>query len=158
VVVAVLLFGLGVLVYVVDRGPAQAQWLPAFGRIVAPAGASVFGTWGLWLPSFVHALAFSLLTAAALPRRALPAYGACAAWAGVNLIFELGQHAAVRGSLARGLHDVLGDTSPARALAGYFLRGTFDGGDIAAALAGALLAAVLLRLFFSDPLEDPHET
>ena len=134
---------LGVLVYVTDRDPAHAMLLP---RIAALDTGALFGVIGSSLPSFIHPFAFSLFTAAALKRAASPAYGACAAWWAVNLAFEAGQHEQLSGRLAEWLQFVFGPTWLTRALSNYFLRGTFDLGDIAAVTAGALAAAGVLAL------------
>jgi hypothetical protein len=68
----------------------------------------------------------------------------------VNALFELGQLAAVSQTLAAALRPipVLGSW-----LAGYFLRGSFDPGDIAASALGSLSAAAVVHLFV---LETPH--
>jgi hypothetical protein len=133
--------GLGVLVYLTDRAA-----LPSALVNQAPglAGRHLFGSAAQWLPSFVHTLAFSLFTAVALPARSAARYGACAVWALVNMGFEMGQHAAVKTSLAAGLHEWLGHSAPVRRLGAYFLTGTFDVADLLAALGGALAAAALI--------------
>jgi hypothetical protein len=144
-------FVLGALVYLTDRPATSAALIPSVGWM---AGLQIFGTTGQWLPSFVHPLAFSLFTAAALPTRAAPRYGVCAAWGAVNLVFELGQHAAIKAQLAMGLQDVFGSTRAARWLGNYLLRGTFDVADVTAVICGALTAALLLQLL--RPLQEQH--
>lgn len=134
---------LGVLVYLTDRSASSATMIP---RVQALASHHVFGTIGQWLPSFVHPLAFSLFTAAAMPARAAPRYGACVAWAAVNLAFEVGQHAAIRETLAGALYGVIGHAPPVHWLANYFLRGTFDIGDMVVICLGSLAAAAVLSL------------
>lgn len=136
-------FPVGMLVYMADRDPAHAMLFP---RIAALDTGALFGALGAWLPSFIHPFAFSLFTAAALKRAASPAHGACAAWWAVNLAFEAGQHEQISGRLADGLQLVFGPTWLTRAVSNYFLRGTFDVGDIAAVTAGALAAAGVLVL------------
>jgi hypothetical protein len=143
-----LALALGLLVYLLDRSPTQAMLIP---RIAALAGSRVFGVIGQWLPSFVHPFAFSLFTAAALAPRVGPRYEACVAWGAVNIAFELGQHPLLSGRVAEALQDALGRTPLTRSIANYFLRGTFDIGDIVAALAGALAAAVVLYLLHPRP-------
>jgi hypothetical protein len=143
VAVAGCVLALGVLVYMTDRDPARAQWWP---RMASLATGPIFGAAGQWLPSFVHPFAFSLFTAAALPRAAAPAYAACAAWWAVNVAFEAGQQAQVSAWLADTLPRVLGDNRLAQALSSYFVLGTFDAGDVAAAAAGALAAAGVLHI------------
>ena len=143
---------LGLLLYVADRGSTHAVLIP---RVDMLSGHRLFGTLGDSLGSFVHAFAFSLFTAAAWPPRPVPAYGACAAWCAVNVAFELGQHPQVSARLAQALSAGLGQTTPTRALANYFVRGTFDGADIAAAIVGALAAACVLH-FLHDGRQARH--
>lgn len=133
----------GVLVYLSDRSPSHALLVPA----VAPlSGRQLFGAIGLWLPSFVHPLAFSLFSAALLAPQPRWRYGACAFWFGVNAAFEVGQHPQVRGPLAEAVRQGLGQGPVGRAFENYFLRGTFDLGDLIAAALGAALAACILHL------------
>jgi hypothetical protein len=143
--------GLGLLVYLADRGSSHVallRWLPLAG------GHAVFGVLGQWLPSFVHACAFGLLTAAALP--AVPALrlGACAVWGAADVAFELGQHPILSPWLASTLHHAFGTGPLTRALSNYFVHGTFDIGDVAAAVLGALAASLLVMLLRS--MEDRH--
>ena len=133
----------GLLVYLGDRGAASAALLPTGWAL---GGGPGFGALGMWLPSFVHPFAFSLFTAALLPLRAVPAYGVCAAWCAVNLVFEIGQHPGVSGLLAQAVQETFGSGPVGTALARYFVRGTIDWGDIAAAVLGSLFAASLLRV------------
>ena len=142
---------LGLLVYLLDRSPAQAMLIPS---IAALAGSPVFGVVGQWLPSFVHPFAFSLFTAAALAPRPRPRYDACIGWGAVNIAFEFGQHPLLSGRIAEALQDTLGRTALTRSIANYFLRGTFDVADVLAALAGALAAAVVLRQL--QPRREPE--
>jgi hypothetical protein len=134
---------LGLLVYLTDRSSSSASLIP---RVDALAGRHVFGAIGQWLPSFVHPFSFALLSAAALGARDTPRYGVCVAWCLIDVAFEIGQHPQVKLPLAQALQDGLGWTPLARPLADYFLRGTFDAGDIAAAVLGGLAACFVLRL------------
>ena len=55
-----LLLLIGLWVYLADRAPGHAMWVPAWPRL---GGGASFGVIGQWLPSFVHPFAFILLTA-----------------------------------------------------------------------------------------------
>jgi len=103
-------------------------------------GATLFGTVGAWLPSFVHPFSFALLTAAALPAGSRWRYSGCVGWGLVNVAFELGQHPALKGSWRESF-----DAGVAVPLGRYFIHGSFDVRDLAAAVAGALAAAAVLR-------------
>ena len=136
--VAVAALVLGTSIYLIDRAPGHAMLIPHLGS----AGATpMFGAMGAWLPSFLHPLAFALLTAAVLPAASPWRYGGCALWGAINVLFEMGQHAALKGAWLVAV-DIGAMPS---ALARYFIRGTFDTADLAAAAAGALAAAALLR-------------
>ncbi len=137
---AIAALAIGALIYFVDRTPMHH--------------AAIFGLAGGWLPSFVHPFAFSLLTAAANPRNDTPGYAACAGWWGVNVMAECGQHSSLSAPIAGSLHASFGDAWPASRVASYFVRGTFDPGDLAAATAGALAAALVLWML--DGREDRH--
>jgi glutathione S-transferase len=137
------LLALGLLVYLADRPAGQAMLLPAWPRL---ADGAWFGSAGHWLPSFVHPLAFSLLTVAALGPSPRPRYGVCVAWGALNAAFELGQLPQVATAIAAALHDSGGPATPSRALADYFVHGRFDAADLAAVALGSVAAAILLRL------------
>jgi hypothetical protein len=133
---------LGVLVYLTDRSASHA---PVLLHIGLQAPHRWFGAVGGWLPSFVHALAFSLFSAALLAPLPRWEIGACGFWFAVNAAFEIGQHPRVHGPLADALRHGLGQGPVARAFGNYFLRGTFDVGDLVAAALGAALAASILH-------------
>lgn len=138
-----LALALGLLVYLTERDIAGSALIPS---VAALAGFQLFGALGPWLPSFVHPFAFSLFTAAALSPGSAWRYHACVFWCVVNLAFECGQYPLISAPLAKVLQGSFGPSSTARMVSNYFLRGTFDGGDIAAAVLGAVAAAVVLRL------------
>lgn len=133
---------MGILVYLTDRS-ASPVLLP---RVAALAGRQLFGMPGQWLPSFVHALAFGLLTAVALRPTAATRHLACAAWCAVNIAFEAGQHPALKSWWSGALDARAGDWIITRSVLNYFIRGTFDWSDACAAIVGALAAAALLRI------------
>jgi hypothetical protein len=141
--------GLGGLVYLTDRDGVHAALIPAF------AGSHLFGAVGLWLPSLVHSLAFSLFTAATLPVRSAWRFGACAAWFVIDAAFELGQHPAISHELGEAIASGIGPMALGRTLAHYFVSGSFDAADIAAAGCGALTAAAVL-LLARRRLENDH--
>lgn len=132
----------GVLLYLSDRPVGSAWLIPA---VPALHGLGLFGSASGWLPSFVHTIGFALLTAAALPARAGWQYGACLSWFTVDAAFELGQLPQVAPRLAGAIDDLFGPSRLGQHLGAYFMRGSFDVDDLAAA-AGALCAAILLRL------------
>ena len=132
----------GLAVYLADRHGTQAGLAPVLAGVVA---GPIFGPLGEWLPSGVHTFAFSLFTAAVLRPGAAPRRVACAAWCAVNLAFEIGQHAAFKPHWAAAQHTVAGASPIARPVLRYLMAGTFDAGDVAAILLGALAASLLLQ-------------
>lgn len=145
------MLALGALVYVLDR-PAGSAWLmPASWE---RAGASAWlGAAGQWLPSLAHAFAFSVLTALVLPLRRRFAAAACAGWALVDTLAEVGQHAALSQQVAAGVDSLLGALFGPAAWVGqvgrYFTRGSFDPADVAAGLAGCALAYLALHVMLA---------
>jgi hypothetical protein len=121
----------GGVVYALDRDPAQVWLMPAAGSL--PQGRG-------WLPralsdslpSFVHVLAFALLTALVWARTRQQAIVAVAAWWWLDLLFELAQLGAVRAALQ------------GHAWLRHWPQGEFDGADVLALSVGALLAAALV--------------
>ena len=142
-VVAGLVWALGMLVYLTDRPPSQAMLMPAF--VDWHRARPLFGVLGGSLPSFVHPFVLALLTATTL-RDARSRYGACAVWCVIDIAFECGQHPLIREPLALAMHTLLDPVRLGQPLASYFLRGTFDPADIVAALLGGFAAAGALRL------------
>lgn len=144
--VGVLALAIGALVYVTERPAGHAALLPAWASATRVA---CFGAVGGWLPSFLHPFAFALLTAAALrTRRTAVGYAVCAGWALVNVVIECAQLPAAAAAVARAIDaapTVAGSLQPLRR---YVLAGTFDTADVVAALAGALAAAIVLRLSY----------
>ena len=141
--IAALALLLGTLVYITDRDASHVLLIPDLG---AWAQGRLFGALGQWLPSFVHPLAFSLVTAAWLAPSAKPRYGACAAWGAVNIAFETGQHPQLSRPWADALLSGEARVPLIQPLARYFVGGTFDPGDIVAAVLGSLAAAAVLRV------------
>lgn len=138
-----LALAVGALVYTVDRHFSLIAPVVPPGSL---ATGALFGVLGQWLPSFVHPFAFCLFTAAVHTSGARAPYWPCVAWWGVNVIFELGQARGVDAAIATVLQDALGQTWLSRPLSEYLVRGTFDVADLAAATAGAIAAACVLRM------------
>jgi hypothetical protein len=116
----------GVLVYSLERPAGSVPFLPAAlslhgGQVWLPPALS--GP----LPTFLHTLAFTLITAAFLAPTRRAGLAACAAWAAVNIAFEASQHTAFRD------------------FTGFGMQGRFDPLDLLAALLGAAAAYPFIR-------------
>jgi hypothetical protein len=133
---------LGLLVYLADRPPLAAR-LPL--HVPGVSGARWFGSAADWLPALAHTAGFGLLTAAVLPPRGRWALAGCVFWGLVNVLAEVGQLPRVDQLLAALLVDTLGDGRAVAFVAQYFTLGTFDPLDVAAAVAGTLVALLVLR-------------
>jgi len=137
-----LLLVLGVIVYALDRG-GSTDFLPAW--LTREAGPSIFGFAGKHLPTFVHTLAFILITAAVLwpwPRL-LPAI--CGIWVFIECAFELGQLEPF-GERIAGVVPAWFDGVPLLdATPGFFASGTFDPLDILSIGLGAITAYLIVR-------------
>lgn len=140
---ATLLLAIGVLVYVLDRG-GTVYFLHTWTATLTASG--VFGPLGNHLPTFLHTLAFILITAAILrpwPRQ-LPAI--CATWFVIECLFELGQIASISGQLAAAVPAWFDRLPVLETTASYFIRGTYDPLDILSIALGAVIAYPLVHL------------
>lgn len=150
----VLILLLGVFVYVLDRrGAVLPVW---FATTVSPIADSelVFGTSGMWLPSFAHAFSFSVLTAAVWRSLGRAAYGACLMWWLIDVAFEATQHPRLSSTVADAMKALPGQTWVAHRVANHFVAGTFDIADVVAITFGSVAAAGLMLLMRSLRHED----
>ncbi|MFW2403923.1 MAG: hypothetical protein ACN4GT_04080 [Gammaproteobacteria bacterium] len=139
---ATLLLIIGIIVYAVDRGGA-AYFLP--GWLATDGETAIFGPLGDRLPTFVHTLAFILITAAVLwpwPRL-LPV--TCVAWFVIECLFEIGQHESFAERIADAMPAWFDGIPVLEATPAYFVSGTFDWLDIVSIGLGAVTAYLLVR-------------
>lgn len=135
----------GVLIYVTARPAGSVYLLPS--SVTMLARRSLFGTADAFLPSFLHVLAFTLLTVAILRPRSRGGIAAVAgAWCATNVLFEIGQHTLIARLIAASLPAWFGHVALLENVGPYFLRGTFDYADIAAAVAGGSVAYLICML------------
>lgn len=116
----------GALFYVLERPADSALFLPpalslndGHGHLPPALGGA--------LPTFLHTLAFPLMTAALLPPTIRARFGGCGAWAAIETMFEAAQHPLVAKTFGAGM------------------AGIFDPLDVIAALGGAATAFLLMR-------------
>lgn len=134
---------LGILVYLVDRPPAETFVPSAFSLYqVIPC---IFGRLGQSLPTFAHVFAFSLLTAVLLGGGKRTAVAICLGWMAIETAFELGQHPALAPALVKLIPSWFGQIPVLQKTDSYFLRGTFDRGDMLSIVLGALAAYVVIQ-------------
>jgi len=133
---------LGVAVYVLAR-PAAIWILPAALHFPSDVPWLVRASGAV--PTFTHTAAFALLTAGVLgdTRRT---WAACCTWVAINAAFEIGQHPAVSRQLAQWLPRWLDHVWLLDQTRAYFVNGTFDSTDIAAAALGGAAAWAVIRM------------
>ena len=141
---ALLCLAAGTLVYLTGRPPDSAYLLPQAWKGVV-AWQWLDGAMGQSLPSFLHALAFSVLTALCLQpwRYAVPA--ACTFWFVVNSAFEIGQADAIAPAIAARLPAFFADWPLLDHVGAYFIYGRMDPMDLVFTAAGCGVAWLLLR-------------
>ena len=141
---AAILLAAGILVYALDRGGA-AYFLS--GWTSAPLPMEFPGPLGNHLPTFLHTLAFILITAAILrpwPQLLVPI---CATWFGIECLFELGQMAPFDGHIAALVPTWFKGVPLLEITSDYFIRGTCDALDVVSIALGAIIAYPLVRMF-----------
>ena len=141
---AAILLAVGILVYAFDRGGTVyflSGWTSALPR------TEFLGPLGNHLPTFLHTLAFILITAAILrpwPQFLVPI---CATWFGIECLFELGQMTPFDGHIAALLPSWLEGVPVLEIAPDYFMRGTFDALDVVSIALGATIAYPVVRIF-----------
>jgi hypothetical protein len=132
----------GALIYLADRRPDSTIAFHSLSDALGISGnhARLFGSWGQNLPSFLHVLAFSLITGGIAQKNRTTQAGICLFWFLVNLIFELGQKYP---DTALSLTGSLDGIPILKKTGSFFIQGTFDPLDILAFAAGALTAYAL---------------
>lgn len=141
VLLAIAALGVGLVVYLADRQPGSAYFLPAQWSLFAD-GPSVFGSVGGWLPDFVHVYAFGLLTAVPIGTTHRAAISGCALWWLIDSLFEIGQFPALAPHLVSAMPAWFDRIPFLENTGAYFARGTFNYADLAAIALGALAAWV----------------
>ncbi len=141
----ILVFISGIFIYLLDRSPATVYFFPFLGSVPSsmPSSTPIFGTFGLYLPTAIHVLAFILITAGLVTYSKRKYLTIVAFWLSLNLVFEVGQYykqiAFVMIPDWFTAFPVLDNIRP------YFLLGTFDPKDVLAALIGAVAGAVIIN-------------
>jgi hypothetical protein len=134
----------GTLIYLVLRSPEQIYFTRFFG-IHAPlfdVQSPLLRIFGQRLPAFFHVLAFALITASFFRNSKRTYFIVCTGWLAVNGLFELGQK--YKDFAVRLVPDAFEKIPFLETTRRFFLFGTFDGFDLAAALSGAVAAYFIL--------------
>jgi len=129
---ALILSGTGF--YWLFRDPQSAIFLSFLPSSPGYENALAITPWINWLPTFLHVIAFSLLTTLIL---GYPYSGfSCLLWAIINIVFEVGQGLPLHfiQLLPEGIY-----------IQHFFSLGVFDPADIVAAILGALTAWLIIQ-------------
>ncbi len=143
---------LGLFVYVLDRQPASVYLIPNWLEAMGPH-APVFVLIGDQIPTFVHTLAFSLLTYALLAPTPGAALLSAVTWLSIGSLFEIAQASAVAHWISSHSPHGLASIPFLENIPGYFLAGTFDPLDLVSIAAGAAIAYLIAR--FSQQEDRP---
>ena len=130
---------LGFAFYVIARPPTALAILSQFPQFRASVPAELVRVLGP-VPTFIHVVAFSLLTASLGRRDRRRRLLACGGWAVIEITFEFSQHPAFGCALLQ--HGALVSSIPY--LRSYLIGGTFDYADVVAAVIGAAFAGSAL--------------
>ncbi|MDY6903739.1 MAG: hypothetical protein SWH61_03545 [Thermodesulfobacteriota bacterium] len=136
------ILSLGLGVYVLGR-----NFVPIIATPV-PYGHAASGTlrWLLgFIPSFIHALAFCLLTACLFPTTARTSLIICSVWAGLHVLLEIGQTQSVSNMLAPLFSLRTSDSIVLLRIETYFRLGVFDFMDVISAMTGCLAGYILIN-------------
>lgn len=132
----------GLMVYLLDRPSWQLSIIPDDFSLNND-GPITFGPIGLHLPTFLHAFAFSIISAGILPHSQVGHMIACGTWILIDTCFELFQHPTLYSLIAPNLDSnnfILVEINK------FFVNGTFDWLDVASIIAGAGCAYSVLMI------------
>jgi hypothetical protein len=143
-IVAAMIFTLGLLVYVFDRQPETVYFLPEW-LSQQDETTRLFGSIGGWLPTFVHVYTFIILTAVVAPSsvKILPV---CLGWFVLECLFELGQLKPIGAWLFIHTYDLFEGVPILENIAFYFQKGSFDVLDLFAIAAGTIAACLTINI------------
>jgi hypothetical protein len=149
-VAGIFMLALGALIYMTERSPADIYFTRFFGinqELFRP-GFVLPGSFGTVLPAFFHVLGLSLITAAFTSGTRKQCLLICLGWFMINAVMETGQK--YKDIAIRLTPDFFDRLPFLEATRPFFLNGTFDPFDIAAAGCGAFIAFLLMHLAKTD--------
>jgi hypothetical protein len=135
---------LGILLYYFFRSAEHTYFLKFLSinhnrhKILLPA----FVSFGNSLPTFIHVLAFSLMTAAFVARRRKGYAIVCLFWFAIDVLFELGQ--SFGDMIIPAIPSWFSNFLFLENTGDYFLHGRFDYLDLLSIALGSLAAYIIL--------------
>lgn len=131
---------IGLLIYVFVREPIYdiIDFMQKYSGVYQAGNSSILiGS----LPTFVHTLAFSLLTALLLPSRKTYFLISVSFWVLINIAFEVLQKAGSESAIVEYITSL---SLCQENCSGYFHYGTYDIYDVYSILAGGIFACFVL--------------
>ena len=130
---------LGVLVYLVDRTGAPANFIQDWMTELTDAGEFA-GVLKGQLPDFLHIYAFILISASFISPTKKNLLRVCIAWISIECLLEIGQHSAFSQAVVSWIPEYFSHIPLLRNAQNYFLNGTFGWLDITGFFVGSLCA------------------
>lgn len=124
---------LGCIIYITDRPPWQTVWFSDTISFYTDKHR-VFGNLGDHLPSFLHVIIFSLLTAGIFAENLRQYLYIIGFWLAINFLFEILQL------------DTFHSISGLNWVKNYSLNAVFDFKDLIAIFSGGIIAFIVLSL------------
>lgn len=151
ILAAIAALTLGFCIYLIDRQP-ETVYLISNGHLLADIESPIFGIMGTYLPTFLHAYAFILLSVVVFAQTHRQVLIICFSWLIIDIIFELAQISMIAQSVAVHIPAWFSGVPFLENTADYFLMGTFDTLDIFSIIAGTLTAYMTISLsaYFSS--------
>lgn len=147
IAIALIALSIGIALYLIDRPASHIYFIPASLVHHHRDGGLLFGTFGYYLPTFVHVFAFCLLTAGIIGKNRKYALFICLFWLFIDGIFEIAQYPAIARLIADYIPAWFDGIPFLENTKNYFLQGRFDVWDMASIITGAVLAYLLILLF-----------
>lgn len=144
ILIGVIALFVGSLVYLVDRAPDSTYFVYSISNRISLHNIlpSLFGPIGQNLPSFIHVLSFSMITAGLLSCKKRGCLIVCVAWLLTDCVFELGQK--FNGWFSKIIPDFSSGIPILENVRSFFFLGAFDAYDLVAMLIGATTAYAAL--------------
>lgn len=136
---------IGVLVYVLDRQPGSAYFIPNWFALTINF-SPIFGEIGNYLPTFIHTFAFILLTVIIVAPSSLQVVLICIAWLAVDSLFEIAQITSIAYWIAGHVPGWFAGVPFLENTSAYFINGTFDSLDLVSIAAGTVTAFLVIKV------------
>lgn len=144
---------IGVLVYVFDRQAEFVYFLPSWMSLYCEE-CGFFGSIGNYLPTFIHAYVFILLTAVVAVPYIVRLIPVCLAWIVIDSVFEIAQLGLIAKWIGNHTPTWFNDIPLLENTSSYFLLGTFDIFDLLSIVAGTIAAYVTVVFILEGHMND----